>query len=151
MYTVFIWMVTPFRMISQQPATSESLSKISNYFFSKRKLLPCRPPKVPKNVRAWKVTSKTAIDMHTLKSWYFTMVSRYERAHLSQNFIPGNAFIFKIRRKYRNSCEMFRELFNSALSPGLVPSSHHRWPNPGEWHQKFIPTNRSIAEEILIF
>ena len=35
-----------------------------------------------------------------LKSWSFTMISRNERANLLQNLIPGNVFVFKIRRKY---------------------------------------------------
>ena len=33
------------------------------------------------------------------KSWSFTMIWRYERATLLQNFMPGNVFVFKIRRK----------------------------------------------------
>ena len=34
-----------------------------------------------------------------LKSWSFTMTSRYERANLLQNFMPGNVFVFETRRK----------------------------------------------------
>ena len=34
-----------------------------------------------------------------LKSWSFTMISRYEGATLLQNFMLGNVFCFKISRK----------------------------------------------------
>ena len=34
-----------------------------------------------------------------LKSWSFTRNSRYERANFLQNFMPGNVFVFKMRRK----------------------------------------------------
>ena len=58
-----------------------------------------------------------------LKSWSFTMISRYERANLLQNFMPGNVFLFEIRRKLwhlkcarkvsgvsRNACQQTRPL-----------------------------------------
>ena len=37
-----------------------------------------------------------------LESWPFTMISRYERANLLQNFTPGNVFVFEIRRKLQH-------------------------------------------------
>ena len=65
--------------------------------------------KVPKTFRARKAISKTAI---RLKSWSFTVTSRYERANLLQNLMPGNAFVFKIyvgTYGTQNKPEKFRE------------------------------------------
>ena len=47
----------------------------------------------PKNFSGPKSQSKHC-DPLILKSWSFTMISRYESANLLQNFIPGNVFLF---------------------------------------------------------